>query len=110
MPNHVYNFISVEQEYADQLEAISKVRLAEIFKPRPKAYDDTQSPMPKKKDDPYKYELGKILEKHHGFDNWYDCAQAGLTETKHLMQEIGPKVVNRDKITVSFVCKPTSTT
>ena len=28
--------------------------------------------MPKKKDDPYKYELGKILEKHHGFDNWYD--------------------------------------
>ena len=44
------------------------------------------------------------------FDNWYDCAQAGLTETKYLMQEIGPKVVNRDKITVSFVCKPTSTT
>jgi hypothetical protein len=26
------------------------------------------------------------------------------------MQEIGPKVVNRDKITVSFVCKSTSTT
>ena len=72
MPNHVYNFISVEQEYADKLEAISKVGLAEFFKPRPKAYDDTQSPMPKKKDDPYKYELGKILEKHHGFDNWYD--------------------------------------
>ena len=44
------------------------------------------------------------------FDNWYNCAQAGLTETKDLMQEIGPKVVNRDKNTVSFVCKPTSTT
>ena len=44
------------------------------------------------------------------FDNWYDCAQAGLAETKDLMQEIGPEVVNRAKITVSFVCKPTSTT
>ena len=44
------------------------------------------------------------------FDNWYSCAQAGLTETKDLMKEIGPEVVNRDKITVSFICKPTSTT
>ena len=44
------------------------------------------------------------------YDDWYNCAQAGLTETKDLMKEIGPKVVNRDKITVSFVCKPTSTT
>jgi hypothetical protein len=26
------------------------------------------------------------------------------------MQEIGPKVVNRDKITVSFVCEPRTTT
>jgi hypothetical protein len=44
------------------------------------------------------------------FDSWYDCAQAGLKETKNLMQEIGPKVVNRDKITVSFVCEPRTTT
>ena len=51
------------------------------------------------------------------FDIWYDCAQYGLTETKSLMTEIkdlmievGPEVVNRDKITVSFVCKPTYTT
>jgi hypothetical protein len=76
MPNHVYNNISVEQEYADKLEAISKVGLAEFFKPRPKAYDDTQSPMPEKKDDPYLYELGKILEKHHGFTNWYEWSWA----------------------------------
>ena len=40
------------------------------------------------------------------FDNWYDCAQYGLTETKSLMTEIGPEIVNRDKITVSFLCKP----
>jgi len=76
MPNHVYNNISVEQEYADKLEAISKVGLAEFFKPRPKIYDDTQSPMPEKKDNQYLYDLGKILEKHHGFDNWYDWSWA----------------------------------
>ena len=39
------------------------------------------------------------------FDNWYDCAQSGLTEVRSLMTDIGPKVVNRDLITVSFVCK-----
>lgn len=72
MPNHVFNNISVEQEYADKLEAISKVGLAEFFKPRPRAYDDTQLPMPEKKDNQYLYDLGKILEKYHGFNNWYD--------------------------------------
>ena len=44
------------------------------------------------------------------FDNWYDCAQSGMKEVASLMKEVGPEVVNRDKITVSFVCKPTSTT
>ena len=44
------------------------------------------------------------------FDNWYDCAQYGLTETKSLMTDIGPEVVNRDLITVSFVCKQTNET
>ena len=44
------------------------------------------------------------------FDNWYDCAQYGLTETKSLMKDIGPEVVNRDLITVSFVCKPSNET
>jgi hypothetical protein len=44
------------------------------------------------------------------FDTWYDCAQNGLVETKSLMTEIGPKVVNRDLITVSFVCKQTNET
>jgi|TARA_B100000519_G_scaffold51575_1_gene42151 hypothetical protein len=39
------------------------------------------------------------------FDSWYDCAQSGLTEVRSLMTEIGPVVVNRDLITVSFVCK-----
>ena len=39
------------------------------------------------------------------YNDWYSCARAGLTEVKDLMTEIGPFVVNRDKITVSFVCK-----
>ena len=76
MPNHVFNNISVEKEYADKLEAISKVGLAQYFKPRPKAYDDTTFPMPKKKDDSYKYELGKLLEKHYRYNNWYDWSWA----------------------------------
>ena len=37
------------------------------------------------------------------FDNWYDCAQYGLTETKSLMTEMGPEVVNSNKI-YSFIC------
>ena len=43
-------------------------------------------------------------------DSWYNCAQNGLVETKSLMTEIGPKGVNRDLITVSFVCKQTNET
>ena len=44
------------------------------------------------------------------YNDWYSCAQAGLKETKVLMTEVGPEVVNRDKITVSFVCKESSET
>ena len=44
------------------------------------------------------------------FDNWYDCAQSGMKEVASLMKEVGPEVVNRDKITVSFVFKPVSQT
>ena len=43
-------------------------------------------------------------------NDWYSCALAGLRETKDLMTEVGPEVVNRDKITVSFVCKESSET
>ena len=44
------------------------------------------------------------------FVSWYNCAQSGLVETKLLMTDIGPEVVNRDMITVSFVCKPSNET
>ena len=44
------------------------------------------------------------------FDNWYDCAQSVLTEVRSLMIDIGREVVNRDKITVSFVCEPSNET
>ena len=39
------------------------------------------------------------------YNDWYTGALAGLKETKELMEAVGPEVVNRDKITVSFVCK-----
>ena len=44
------------------------------------------------------------------YNDWYTCALAGLKETKDLMTEVGPEVVNRDKITVSFVCKESNET
>ena len=44
------------------------------------------------------------------YNDWYTCALAGPKETKDLMKEVGPEVVNRDKITVSFVCKESSET
>ena len=44
------------------------------------------------------------------FNSWYNCAQSGLVETKSLMTDIGPEVVNRDMITVSFVCKTATQT
>ena len=44
------------------------------------------------------------------YDDWYTCAQAGLKEAKELMEAVGPEVVNRDKITVSFICKKSSET
>ena len=44
------------------------------------------------------------------YSDWYTCAQAGLKETKELMEAVGPEVVNRDKITVSFICKKSSET
>ena len=44
------------------------------------------------------------------FDSWYNCAQSGLMETKSLMTEIGPEVVNRDRVTIKFECKPVTAT
>ncbi len=43
-------------------------------------------------------------------ENWYDFAQSGLTEVRSLMIDKGREVVNRDKITVSFVCEPSNET
>ena len=44
MPNHVYNTISVEEEYADKLKEIAKVGLAQYYKPRPKDIEGTTAP------------------------------------------------------------------
>jgi len=74
MPNHVFNNISVEQEYADKLEAISKVGLAEFFRPRPKIFEGTTSPTPKKEEDENQYIIQLNLRAIYGAENWYEWA------------------------------------
>jgi len=72
MPNHVFNNISVEEKYADKLKAISKVGLAEFFRPRPKVFEETIKPKPEIDKDFDQYLIQDNLEKEYGFDNWYD--------------------------------------
>ena len=44
MPNHVYNSISVEEEYAEKLAEIAKVGLCRYYKPMPDDLQGTTSP------------------------------------------------------------------
>jgi len=69
MPNHVYNWISVEEKYAEKIEEISKVGLAQYYKPMPKDLEKTTFPdetMTKKRSD--------HLIKLYGHNNWYEWA------------------------------------
>ena len=38
--------------------------------------------------------------------SWYNCAKAGIEETKSLMGIIGEDLINRNKIHISFSCRP----
>lgn len=38
------------------------------------------------------------------FNSWYNCAQFGLSETSNYLDNIGEKMVNENKIMVSFTC------
>ncbi len=40
----------------------------------------------------------------------FDCATAGYLNAMGLTREIGQDVVNRDRITIKFECKPVSST
>tara|TARA_Y100000591_G_scaffold308170_1_gene308219 strand:- start:115 stop:273 length:159 start_codon:yes stop_codon:yes gene_type:complete len=40
----------------------------------------------------------------------FDCATAGYLNAMGLTREVGDDIVNRDRITVKFECKPVSST
>ena len=40
----------------------------------------------------------------------FDCATAGYLNAIGLTREVGEEVVNRDRITVKFECKPVTST
>jgi len=40
------------------------------------------------------------------YSTHFDCATAGYLNAMGLTQEIGQEVVNRDRITVKFECRP----
>ena len=40
------------------------------------------------------------------FDSWYDCAAFGTQETTKLMELIGEDLINRNKIYITFSCRP----
>jgi hypothetical protein len=37
---------------------------------------------------------------------WYDCAAVGTMMTANALSEMGPDLVNQNKIYVTFKCKP----
>ena len=43
MPNHVFNHISVEEQYADKLQEIAKVGLCRYYRPMPEELTDSVS-------------------------------------------------------------------
>ena len=40
----------------------------------------------------------------------FDCATAGYLNAMSLTREVGPVIVDRDRITVKFECRPVSST
>ena len=40
------------------------------------------------------------------YDSWYSCAEAGNYETAELLKIIGEDLIDRNKIYISFSCRP----
>lgn len=86
MPNHVFNFISVEEKYADKLAEIAKVGLCRYYKPMPEELDvhkyyDKTHPENQYGEDWVKFQNEQkewIINqkasnlKRHGSEDWYD--------------------------------------
>ena len=72
MPNHVFNFISVEEKYADKLAEIAKVGLCRYYKPMPEELVGTISPQ-KIGETISQKEHDRLTEKY-GTSDWYTWA------------------------------------
>ena len=72
MPNHVFNFISVEEKYADKLAEIAKVGLCRYYKPMPEELVGTTSPQ-RMGETMSQEELIRLTEKY-GTSDWYTWA------------------------------------
>ena len=38
------------------------------------------------------------------YDSWYQCAEQGTVETQQLMSLIGEKLINNNKLYITFKC------
>jgi len=38
------------------------------------------------------------------YENWYECAKQGTVETQELMSIMGEKLINKNKLYVTFKC------
>jgi hypothetical protein len=87
MPNHVFNHISVEEQYADKLQEIAKVGLCRYYRPMPEELD-VHKYYDKTHDNPYGDDWGRFQNeqkewiikqkasnlKRYGSEDWYDWA------------------------------------
>ena len=73
MPNHVFNHISVEEQYADKLQEIAKVGLCRYYRPMPEELTDSVSGSENAKPE-WQKQRSKELKEKYGSDNWYDWA------------------------------------
>jgi len=39
------------------------------------------------------------------YENWYECATQGTVETQELMSIMGEKLINQNKLYVTFKCE-----
>ena len=72
MPNHVYNSISVEEEYAEKLAEIAKVGLCRYYKPMPDDLQGTTSPQ--RIPETISQQQYDILMEKYGCTDWYEWA------------------------------------
>jgi hypothetical protein len=50
---------------------------------------------------------GQCLPEYNAgsYDSWYDCAAAGTLSTANALSELGPDLINSQKLYVTFKCE-----